>query len=440
MSRGERGGLVASFTAMGLLSARPAGGLRIGYLTGVYPRATDTFIQREVAALRARGLTVDEYSVRRPDAAQLLTPAHEKAAARTTYLLPPNAAAVVAVMAALRSPARFLRTAALAWRTHPAGLRGAAKQAAYFVEACVLARHLRSRGTDHLHNHFPDSSGTVAMLAAELAGIGFSFTMHGAEILRDVAKWRLDEKVARARFGVSVSWYGRAQAMLVSPSASWAKLHVVHCGVDIDGYAARTHLADGRHVVFVGRLDEIKGLPVLLDALAAVQQHLPDVQLTLVGDGPDREALQRRAAELGLGDAVHFPGYANSEQVRAHLATADVFVLPSFFEGIPVSLMEAMASGVPVVASHLPGIAELVDEGRSGHLVPAGDSAGLAARLVELLTDPELRSCMGAAGRATVAAEFSLEHEAARLHGLLVASMAGRSSAVRPEPEVASHE
>ncbi|MEQ1700260.1 MAG: glycosyltransferase family 4 protein [Ilumatobacteraceae bacterium] len=429
---------MASFTAMGLLSARPTGGLRIGYLTGIYPRATDTFIQREVAALRDRGLTVDEYSVRRPEPAQLLTAAHHEVAARTTYLLPPTANTAAAVLLALRSPARFLRTAALAWRTHPAGVRGSAKQAAYFVEACVLARQLRARGTDHLHNHFPDSSGTVAMLAAELAGIGFSFTMHGAEILRDSAKWRLDEKVARARFGVSVSWYGRAQAMLVSPSASWAKLHVVHCGVDIDGYAARTHLADGRHVVFVGRLDEIKGLPVLLDAIATVQRHLPDVQLTLVGDGPDREALQRRADELGLAGAVHFPGYANSEQVRDHLAAADVFVLPSFFEGIPVSLMEAMASGVPVVASNLPGIAELVADGASGHLVPAGDSAALAARLVELLADHDLRTRMGAAGRATVAAEFSLEHEAARLHGLLVTALAGRPSAVRPEPEVAS--
>lgn len=431
--------MVASFTLMGQHSVRPAGGLRIGYVTGVSPRATDTFIQREVIALRARGITVDEYSVRRPEAAQLLTPAHHDAAARTTYLLPPSAATVWAVLAAFRSPRRLLRTAALASRTHPAGLRGTAKQAAYFVEACALARQLRARRTDHLHNHFPDSSGTVALLAAELAGIGFSFTMHGAEILRDVAKWRLDEKVARARFAVSVSWYGRAQAMLVSPSASWPKLHVVHCGVDVADYSLHEHLAEGRHVLFVGRLDEIKGLPILLEAMVAVQHRFPDVRLTLVGDGPDRARLQQLAQQLGVAEAVHFAGYADSAQVRAHLATADVFVLPSFFEGVPVSLMEAMAAGVPVVSSNLPGIAELVADGESGYLVHAGDSAALAVRLIELLGDAPLRARMGAAGRATVAAEFSLEHETARLHGLLVGALAGRTSAVRPEPEATPH-
>jgi glycosyltransferase involved in cell wall biosynthesis len=402
----------------------------------MYPRATDTFIQREVAALRARGLTVDEYSVRRPDAAQLPTAALQAVAERTTYLLPPGAAAAGALLAAVLTPRRFARTALLAWRTHPAGVRGASKQAAYFVEACVLARQLRARRADHLHNHFPDSSGTVAMLAAELAGIGFSFTMHGAEILRDVDKWRLDEKVARARFGVSVSWYGRAQAMLVSPSASWAKLHVVHCGVDLADHSPRVHTADGRHVVFVGRLDEIKGLPVLLDAIAAVRRELPDIRLTLVGDGPAAERLRQRAAALGLADVVQFAGHADQAGVRAHLADADVFVLPSFFEGIPVSLMEAMASGVPVVASNLPGIAELVADGVSGHLVPAGDTDGFAARLGELLADHELRTRMGAAGRSTVAADFSLDVEAARLHGLLVAALAGQPSPVRPQPEV----
>jgi hypothetical protein len=231
--------LLASFTVMGQPSIRQVGGLRIAYLTGAYPRATDTFIQREVAALRERGVEVHTFAVRRPAADQHIGPAQAAEAASTTYLLPASAWVVVRALAAAgRHPRRFLGAAALARRTHPRGVRGALTQCAYFLEAAVLARQLRRLSVQHVHNHFPDSSGTVAMLAAHLAGVRFSFTMHGAEILRDVAKWRLDEKVARAAFGVSVSWYGRAQAMLVSPPEAWPRLHVVRCGIDADQYPA----------------------------------------------------------------------------------------------------------------------------------------------------------------------------------------------------------
>jgi len=419
---------------MGQASERRAGGLRVGYLTGMYPRATDTFIQREVAALRAGGTEVRTFAIRRPDATHLVGHEQQQELSTTTYVLAAGGARIAAAVArsAVRAPARSVRTARLAWRTRVLGVRGFLKQAAYFAEACVVAQHVRSAHLQHLHNHFPDSSGTVTMLAAELAGVSFSFTMHGAEILRDVDKWRLDDKVARALFAVSVSWYGRSQAMLVSPASSWPRVHVVHCGVDLSASSPRTHRSEGRHVVFVGRLDEIKGVPLLLDAVAAVRAHFPDVQLTLVGDGPDRVALEASVQRLGLTGCVTFTGYRTQAEVREILGTADVFVLPSFFEGIPVSLMEAMAGGVPVVASNLPGIAELVDDGVSGRLVRSGDTDALAAAIDGLLGDEELRARMGAAGRAKVADEFDLEQEAARLRTLLTASLAGRRLPVRP--------
>lgn len=400
----------------------------------MYPRATDTFIQREVAALREHGVEVQTFAIRRPDASQLTGHEQQQELSTTTYVLAVGAARIglAVARAALLSPARTTRTAALAWRTRVPGLRGSVKQAAYFAEACVVAGRVRTQRLSHLHNHFPDSSGTVTMLAAELAGVSFSFTMHGAEILRDVDKWRLDEKVARALFAVSVSWYGRSQAMLVSPASSWPRVHVVHCGVDLSASALRTHRSEGRHVAFVGRLDEIKGVPLLLDAIAAVRAHFPDVRLTLVGDGPSRSSLEASVQRLGLADCVTFTGYRTPAEVREILATVDVFVLPSFFEGIPVSLMEAMAGGVPVVASNLPGIAELVDDGVSGRLVRAGDTDDLTAAIDELLGDEDLRTRMGVAGRAKVAAEFDLQQEAARLRTLLTASLAGRRLPVRP--------
>jgi len=410
---------LASFTVMGQSSIRHEGGLRVAYLTGEYPRATDTFIQREVCALRELGVEVHTFAVRCPSADQQIGPAQVAEAASTTYLLPASAWQVVgAVVAAVRSPRRFIGAAALARRTHPKGVRGALIQCAYFAEAAVLARHLRRLTIEHLHNHFPDSSGTVAMLAAHLAGVRFSFTMHGAEILRDVAKWRLDEKVARAAFGVSVSWYGRAQAMLVSPPEAWARLHVVRCGIDADQFAPTHHSGQRSQVLFVGRLDPVKGVPVLLDAFALVLRDRPSARLTLVGDGPGREAAQLQVETLALGHAVHFAGHATAAEVGEYLAAADVFVLPSFFEGIPVSLMEAMAAQVPVVASQLPGIAELVEHGEHGYLVPAGHTEQFAERITALLSQPALRQRMGVAGRAKVQAEFYVAAAAGELHRL----------------------
>jgi colanic acid/amylovoran biosynthesis glycosyltransferase len=404
-------------------SIRPADGLRVAYLTGVYPRATDTFIQREVASLREAGVDVHTFAVREPAADQLIGPVQVAEAASTTYLLPASVGGIVlALAAALRHPRRFVGAAALSQRTHPRGVRGALTQCAYFVEAAVLARHLRQRSIQHVHNHFPDSSGTVVMLAAHLAGVQFSFTLHGAEILRDVAKWRLDEKVARAAFGVSVSWYGRAQAMLVSPPSAWGRLHVVRCGIDATQYTPTHHGGQRSSVLFVGRLDPVKGLPVLLDAFAQVLRDRPSAVLTLVGDGPGREAAEQQVKALAIDHAVHFAGYCTAAEVADHLAAADVFVLPSFFEGIPVSLMEAMAAQVPVVASQLPGIAELVEHGEHGYLVPAGHTEQLAERITALLSQPALRQRMGEAGRAKVLAEFDEASAAAQLHDLFLAA------------------
>jgi len=415
--------LLASCITMGQQSIRPEKGLRVAFLTGEYPRATDTFIQREVGALRDGGVVVHTFAVRRPPTEQLLGPTQGAEYASTIYLLPASAMGVArAFAAAARHPRRFVGAAALARRTHPSGVRGTLAQCACFAEAVVLAHQLRQRSIQHLHSHGPDSSGTVAVLAAHLAGVRFSFTMHGADTLRAVAMWRLDEKVARAAFGVSVSWYGRAQAMLVSAPSTWGRLHVVRCGIDAAQYAPTHHSGQRSSVLFVGRFDPEDGVPVLLDAFAKVLRERPSARLTLVGEGPGRSAAQQQVQAAGLDHAVQFAGYATAQQVAEHLAATDVFVLPSFVEGIPVSLMEAMAAKVPVVASQLPGIAELVEHGEHGYLVPAGHTEQFAERIVALLSQPALRERMGVAGRAKVVAEFDAGVTVNQLHELFRAA------------------
>ncbi len=392
----------------------------IAYLTGEYPRATDTFIQREVAALRALGLKVETCSVRRTGPAHMVGPEQHTEAARTFYLLGATAnpaRSLAAHAAALTRPGRYLRALALAWRSAPRGLRGRLYNLIYFAEAAVLARHLRVRGITHLHNHIAKSSCTVAMLASTLSGIPYSFTLHGPDIFFAPEHWRLDEKIARAKFVVCISQFCRSQAMLFSRPADWEKLHVVHCGIHPARYgpgAGRT----GDQLLFVGRLAAVKGVPVLLDALAAVRKIRPDLHLTLIGDGPDRAALEARVREMGLADAVTFAGYKAQDEVATTLQSVDALVLPSFAEGVPVVLMEGMAAGLPVVATQVGGVGELVTHSETGLLVPPGDSEALAAALLHLMEDGEARRRMGRAGRKKVVTDFDVGQEAARLAAL----------------------
>lgn len=401
-------------------NARPEG--PIAYLTGNYPMISHTFILREVQALRRRGVKILTCSIRKSSAADF-TGADEIAAANETFCVLSAArnplGLIAAHFAALRrNPRRWLAALALAWATRPPGAKALLWQLFYFLEAAVLARHLRHVGAVHLHNHFANSSCSLAMIASEMSGIPFSFTLHGPAEFYEAHWWRLDEKIARARFVVCISHFSRAQAMYFSDPAQWAKLHIVHCGVTPAAYGRRPRASYGRRVLFVGRLDPVKGVPLLLEAFAALRPGFPDARLALVGDGPARAALEAQAARLGLGEAVEFLGYRSQDEVARLLDEADMLVLPSFAEGLPVVLMEALASRIPVIASAVAGVPELVEDGVSGFVVPAGDIAALTERLGRLLGDPELCHRMGEAGRAKVEAEFDIEREAGRLASL----------------------
>lgn len=404
-----------------------AGGGPVAYLTGEYPKLSHTFIQREIAGLRRLGIAVRPCSVRRTALGRIVGEEERLAHAETFCILPEArnplrlARAHLACLAA--GPRRYLAAAWLAVRTAAPGTRGALYQLFYFLEAGVLAARLGSMGVRHLHNHFADSSCTVAMLASALSGVPYSLTMHGPSDFFAPEKWRLREKIARARFVACISRFCRSQGMLFSAPEHWQKLHVVHCGVEPARYRAVEPSAERPagaplRLLFVGRLAEVKGLRVLFAALA----HLPEdlaAELTLVGDGPDRAALEAAAVALGLDDRVRFLGARSQGEVAGHLRAADLFVLPSFAEGVPVVLMEAMASRVPVIATRVGGVAELVEDGVSGLLVAPSDVEALAAAVARLAADPALRRAMGEVGRAKVEAEFDIAAETVRLAGLL---------------------
>ncbi|KPA21249.1 GDP-mannose-dependent alpha-(1-6)-phosphatidylinositol monomannoside mannosyltransferase [Shimia sp. SK013] len=396
----------------------------IAYLTGEYPRATDTFIQREVAALRDQGIDVQTCSIRRTGTEHLVGEEQRSEAANTFYVLAAAKSPITllsAQFAALtRRPGGYFRALFLALKTAPPGLRGLLFQLFYFAEAAVLAQHLRKKDVRHLHNHIAKSSCTVAMLMSEMSGIPYSFTLHGPDIFFAPDHWRLDEKIARSKFVACISHFCRSQAMALSDPKHWHKLHIIHCGVDPSLYAD-TPPPSGHRLLFVGRLAPVKGLPVLLRALAPLINDFADLKLTVIGDGPGRKALEHQAQTTGIADHVDFVGYKNQTEVAEALAQTDLFVLPSFAEGVPVVLMEAMAAARPVVTTQIAGVPELVDHGASGLLVPPGDTHALSRAIASILADPKRAAEMGAHGRERVEVAFTAATEAARLAQLFEA-------------------
>jgi colanic acid/amylovoran biosynthesis glycosyltransferase len=413
----------------GPIKARDGGRrLRLAFMTGEYPRATDTFIQREVAALRALGHHVQTFSVRMPPLSENAEAAILAARKSTIYLLPPRTLVIAHLAQVLLSAKRYFVALALAWKTCPPGLRAIGRQFAYFAEAAMLVRLMRKHALSHLHNHFADSSCSVAVIAAAMGGITYSFTIHGPTEFYEPKVWRIDEKVRRALFVNCISHFCRSQVMLFAPLECWDKLKVVHCGVDLDAFDVKRHEGRGTRLLFVGRLAAMKGLPILLEVLA----RLEGVTLDIAGDGPDRRLLENKARALNIDSRVKFLGQQSQEQVRMLLKQADLFVMSSFAEGVPVVLMEAMAAGLPVVATRIAGIPELVHDGHNGLLVAPGDVNEMASAIDWLLGSAELRNRFAIAARLKIEREFNIQTESRWLATIVSSAMAGRSIGIRP--------
>lgn len=376
-------------------------------------------------ALRDRGAEVFTFAIRAPKASQLVGIEQRQERDRTFYILPPKLPKLLGghLSLLLRSPGNYVKSIQLAWQTSQAGIRGFLYQAFYFLEAGLLAQEIHRQQIQHLHNHLGDSSCTVAMLAAAIGGFSFSFTLHGPYIFYEPYHWRLDAKILNAKFVSCISYFCRSQAMYFVPFSAWEKLKIVHCGVEPHLFEQVQHTGNGSRLLYVGRLSAAKGLPILLNSLATLRSQYPQLQLTVVGDGEDRVELQTLSQNLNLGEVVDFVGYKSQAEVREVMQQTDVFVLPSFAEGVPVSLMEAMAAGVPVVTTRIAGISELVEDGVSGYLVSPGNQTALREAIARLIADPVLRNEFGQAGRAKVEREFNVHTEAGRLSEIMAAGL-----------------
>lgn len=391
---------------------------RIAYLINQYPKVSHSFVRREVHALEAAGMTVERFAVR-GWSDTMVDAQDQQEQSRTRYLLQggllPLVPAVVAAL--LRTPVRFVRAALQTWRLARRSDRSRLVHWVYLAEACLLKQWLHASGATHLHAHFGTNSAELALLCHTLGGPSYSFTVHGPEEFDKPAALHLLDKMMAARFVVAISSYGRSQLFRSLPHAMWRKVKVVHCGLDKafhDRPAVPVPAAP--RLVCVGRLCEQKGQLLLVQAAALLQARGLAFEIVLAGDGEMRRDIELEVARHGLQRQIRITGWISSAEVRAELLAARALVLPSFAEGLPVVIMEAMALRRPVLSTYVAGIPELVQHGRHGWLFPAGDVAVLADAMAECLSTPvQALEAMGEAARLRVLERHDVDTEAAKL-------------------------
>lgn len=393
--------------------------MRIAYVVSRFPHVTETFVLRELEGVAAvPGMHVDLFALFPAAAA----PVHPAARSWLERLHKGSARSALAGLAwwSVRRPARLLATVALV-------VRGYARSPSRLVRSLVTlgvaaghAREVRRLGVEHVHAHFANYPALAAWTIGRLAGPSYSFTAHAHDLFRDQSFLR--RLSADARFVATISNFNRD--FLARRTGAPSPVHVVHCGVDPTRWPPRPRAVPATgpvRALVVASLEEKKGHRVLLEALARAGGRLARVEFDLVGAGPLRAQLEARAHALGLGGRVRFHGALAEPDVGRMLGAADLFVLPSvitrdgFMEGIPVALMEALAAGVPVVATRLSGVPELVVDGVTGVLAASGDPAALASALEAVLEDPQGARRRAVAGRQLVERDFDVRASAQRM-------------------------
>ncbi|MBI4559791.1 MAG: glycosyltransferase [Candidatus Hydrogenedentes bacterium] len=412
--------------------------LTVAYLAPELGAVTSTFIYREIKALRRDGVRVVPFSTYRPKDAVISEEARPLVA-ETKFVYDYSKTAIAlggysGYKRFLRGPLRSIGLGFLtgtdALFERGLSLSDSLKLSWHFNVAHLLADDLEKAGVQHIHAHFAHVPTSIAMYAAMLTGISYSFTAHANDIFERPTLLR--KKVARSAFAACVSEYNRRY--LIEYGCDPTKLYVVRCGVDVTEYAWREpqRSAAPANILCVGRLVEKKGIAHLIEALSLVRQRGPAFRCRIAGDGPLFAELQAMIAEKSLGDGVELLGSQPQERVRELFRDADLFVLPCVVaksgdrDGIPVVLMEAMALGVPVISTTISGIPELVHDGENGLLAPPGDAAVLAQKIETLITNRELAARITRHARKTVEIEFNSSGNAALLKQKFAAAIESR--------------
>ena len=398
--------------------------MKIAYLVHYYPKVSHSFIRREIAELENMGLSVARFSIR-SCGDELVDEADLAEFAKTRVILDANLVTLLSCLltVALSAPRRFLEAFLLTIKIGWGSDRGLARNFAYLVEACVLLKWLREKEIDHLHAHFGVNPAAVAMLCHVLGDITYSFTVHGPKEFDVPSAIGLTEKIERAAFVVAISSFGKSQLFRWCSYKQWSKIHVVHCGVDKEFlHTSPQPIPDQPSLVCVGRLCEQKGQLLLVEAAARLAAQGREFKLVLVGDGELRQETEALIEHFSLHNQIEITGWATNSQVKEQILAAKAMILPSFAEGLPVVIMEALALSRPVVSTYVAGIPELVEPGICGYLVPPGSVEALTEAMDKILALPiSTLEQMGKTGAQRVAQNHDITKEAQKLAALFQA-------------------
>ena len=400
--------------------------LRVAYLINLYPKVSHSFIRREIMALERRGASVQRIAVQGWEDANLTDPDDLAERALTQYVLKRGVVGLLlpTFRALLRGPVQFFSALKLAIQMSRRADRSLPYHLIYLAEACQVLLWLRAAGSTHLHAHFGTNPAEVVMLVNALGGPTYSFTVHGPEEFDKPQFIGIGEKIRRSAFVAAISSYGRSQLFRWVEHEQWQKVKIVHCGLERDFHnVVASDPPDVPRLVCVGRLCEQKGQLLLIEAANRILQSGAKLELVLAGDGEMRGEVERLVAAYGMQQQVRITGWISSAQVRDEIIGARAMVLPSFAEGLPVVIMEAMALRRPVVTTFVAGIPELVRHGESGWLFPAGDVEELVLAIKACLNaSSETLSRMASAAHARVLERHDIDIEAAKLAMLFAQS------------------
>jgi glycosyltransferase involved in cell wall biosynthesis len=384
-----------------------------------FPRLTETFVLYEIQAAEELGVVVSVYPLLR-ERAKVMHPEARQLLHRVRYLPFVSWPIVRSQFQWLRrAPGRYMSALWAVLRGTWGSARFLLGGLAFFPKVAHAARMMQADGIAHVHCHFASHPALAGFVIHRLTQIPFSFTAHAHDLFVD--RHMLRQKVAESAFVVAISRYNRDCIVSECGTEYGDKVHVIHCGVDTTVFSPANayERSDELSILCVGTLDPRKGQAHLVDSCRILAGRGVPFRCKIVGGAGDRHALEARVTASGLDGRVELVGWQTRPEIVDLMRAADVVVAPSVplrdgrQEGIPVTLMEAMATGVPVVASAISGIPELVEDGRNGLLVAPADPDALADALEKLQSSADLRRRLGSAGREKVLRSFELRSNAA---------------------------
>lgn len=390
---------------------------KIAYILSRFPTVSETFILYEIIELRKLGMEIDIFPLIHQRGSVIHSEV-ETLAPRVHYYNYFSATVIRDHFFWLRKkPGTYIRTILRVIIKNLGSLKFIVRAIIVMLQSAQTARKIEELGIELIHAHSATHPALMAYIVWSLTGIPYSFTAHSSDIYFN--QTMLGEKIQYASFVATVSEYNQTFLQNVYPNISAGKIKVVHCGIDPAKFQKSVlRLSDSFNIICVGRLEKVKGHKYLIEACAQLKARNVDFRCYLVGDGELQPQIQQQIDRLDLGSLVKILGFQPHQQVVELLSQADVLVQPSISEGIPVAVMEGMAAGIPVVATSVTGVPELVKDGVTGLLVPSQNSMALTEAILKLYELPELRIQLGKSGRTKVIDEFNLQHSAARLYNI----------------------